>query len=135
MELKCLIYTSWARSDLRLDELEAIILSARINNPLQGISGVLIFNGSAFMQILEGVPSEVDELAQRLAADKRHTNMSIRHEQPLAARSFPDWAMAYLKLDDGTFIGEAQVERALRRDLPESIRNVVLGLVHKVMTK
>ena len=133
MDLKALTYTSWARPGISADEVDAILSSARINNPLDGISGLLIFNGSAFMQILEGSEEAVDRLAGRLADDPRHSNMSIRDERPIDARTFPDWSMAYLMLDNGEFIGEAAVTSALNRDLPPQLRNIVLGLTHSIL--
>ncbi len=132
VELKCLTYTSWARPGLGAEQVDAILASARINNPVDGISGLLIFNGTAFMQILEGSASAVDDLARQLATDPRHSNMSIRDEREVTERRFPDWTMAYLELKDEKFVGDAAVERALRRDLPESIRNLMRGLVHNV---
>lgn len=133
VELKALIYTSWARPDIRQHEVDAILSSARVNNPLDGISGLLIFNGIAFMQILEGSEAAVDRLAARLASDPRHSNMSIRDERTIEARTFPDWSMAYLILKNGEFIGEAAVTGALNRDLPPPLRNIVLGLTHSIM--
>lgn len=107
--------------------------SARMNNPLEGITGVLIFNGAAFLQILEGGQSAVDDLARRLASDPRHSNMSIRDERLISERTFPDWSMAYLRLEDGKFDGETAVKRALERDLPPPLRNIVLGLVSTIV--
>ena len=130
MELKALTYTSWARPGIRQDEVDAVLASARINNPLDGITGVLIFNGSNFMQIIEGGDAAVDGLVERLKSDRRHSNMSIRDERMIEKRNFPDWSMAYLQLESGEFVGEAAVARALRRDLPPPLRNTVLGLTH-----
>jgi len=128
-----LTYTSWARPGIRPDEVEAILASARINNPLEGISGLLVFNGDSFMQILEGSESAVDGLTARLRSDPRHSDMAVRDERVIEARTFPDWSMAYLRLEDGVFHGEDAVERALRRDLPQSLRNIVLGLIHSIL--
>ena len=130
MELKSLIYTSWAQPGLRPDDVESILGSARVNNPLKGISGILIFNGPNFMQILEGVEPAIDDLIGRLKNDKRHSNMTIRDERLIARRNFPDWAMAYLRLEDQRFVGDAEIERALTRDLPEPLRNMIRGLTH-----
>lgn len=113
MELKSLIYTSWAQPAIRSDDVDAIVRSAQINNPLDGITGILIFNGTAFMQILEGSETAIDDLFQRLVNDRRHSNTKVRSEHTIDARSFPDWSMAYLKLEDGTFAGEEEVRRAL----------------------
>ena len=130
MKLKSLMYTSWASPGLRSPEVESILASARTNNPLQGLSGVLIFNGSHFLQILEGVEPAINELVVRLKGDKRHSNMSIRDERWITNRTFPDWAMAYLLLNNNQFVGEAEVERMLSRDLPEPLRNLIRGLTH-----
>ena len=83
------------------DDVDAILGSARINNPLDGMTGVLIFNGSTFMQIMEGSEAAVDGLVDaRLRSDRRHSNMSICDEpDDREPRTFPDWAMAYLRLE------------------------------------
>lgn len=133
METKALTYTSWARPGIRPEDVNAIIAAARINNPLDGITGVLIFNGTGFLQILEGGQSAVDHLAKHLASDPRHSNMSIRDERLISARTFPDWSMAYLRLDDGEFEGEGAVKRALERDLPQPLRNIVAGMVSMIV--
>lgn len=133
VELKALTYTSWARPGIQSAEVEAVLESSRVNNPLEGITGLLIFNGVAFMQILEGGEAAIDELVTKLAADPRHWNMSIRDRRAIASRAFPSWSMAYLRLDDGEFVGEEAVKKALTRDLPPSIRNVVMGLTHSIL--
>jgi hypothetical protein len=131
-QLKALTYTSWARPGIGAAEVDAILGSARVNNPLDGLTGVLIFNGTAFVQIVEGSAAGVDALAARLQSDPRHFNMSIRDERAIETRTFPDWSMAFLRLDDGRFEGEEAVARALNRDLPQGLRNILLGLTHGI---
>ena len=133
MELKILTYTSWARAGLRPDEVAAILSAAKINNPLDGITGLLIFNGTVFMQVLEGSEAAIDGLTARLVGDPRHSNMSIRDSRLIEARSFPNWSMAYLRLDSGEFQGQDEVVKALSRDLPQPVRNIVMGLTQSVL--
>jgi hypothetical protein len=133
VELKILTYTSWARAGIRPDEVDAILESARINNPLDGITGVLIFNGTAFMQILEGSEAAIDGLRARLERDPRHSNMSVRDTRRIEARTFPTWSMAYLRLESGEFHGKEEVVNALNRELPKPVRNIVMGLTQSVM--
>lgn len=128
MHLKSLTYTSWARSTISDSDVEAILRSARTNNPLDGLTGVLIFNGSAFMQVLEGAENAVDEMARRLEGDPRHFNMHVREQRLISERAFPDWSMAYLRLQGQEYVGESNVERALRRNLPDSTRNIIKGV-------
>lgn len=132
MELKSLTYTSWARPSISDGDVEDILKSAHTNNPLDGISGVLIFNGGAFMQVLEGSEQAIDEMVERLRRDKRHSNFFIREERLVTERAFPDWSMAYLRLRDDEFIGEDRVERALRRTMPDATRNLMKALTQSV---
>jgi hypothetical protein len=129
VDLKSLTYTSWARPGIGHDQIEAILTSARTNNPPDGITGVLVFNGTTFLQTLEGGQSSVNSLVRRLSSDPRHSNMSIRDERPVSQRTFPDWSMAYMRLTDGIFQGEEAVQRALDRDLPPRLRNIILGMM------
>ena len=133
MQLKTLTYTSWARAGLRPDEVDTILSSAKINNPLDGITGVLIFNGTAFMQILEGSEEAIDGLTSRLVSDPRHSNMSIRDRRLIETRSFPNWSMAYLRLETGEFQGQDEIVKALSRDLPQPVRNIVMGLTQSML--
>ena len=55
MALTSLTYTSLARLDLQSSDLEEIHRSARELNALDGITGLLVFNGTHFLQIIEGV--------------------------------------------------------------------------------
>ncbi|MDQ3080350.1 MAG: BLUF domain-containing protein [Pseudomonadota bacterium] len=133
MELRILTYTSWARAGIRPDEVDAILASAKTNNPLDGITGVLIFNGTAFMQILEGSEAAIESLRARLESDPRHSNMSVRDTRLIEARTFPFWSMAYLRLESGEFHGKEEVVTALSRDLPQPVRNIVMGLTQSVL--
>lgn len=132
MELRSLTYTSWARPSISDADIEAILRSARTNNPLDGITGVLIFNGGAFMQVLEGSEAAVADMVERLKRDARHSNFFIREDRIIRERAFSDWSMAYLRLETDEFVGEEKVERALRRSMPESTRNIMKALTQSV---
>lgn len=132
MNLKTFTYTSWSRPSIRADEVDAILRSSRVNNPLDGITGLLMFNGSAFMQVLEGSVAAVDDLVTCLRLDPRHSNISVRHDAIIEHRIFPDWSMGYLRLEDGMFQGHPEVVRAVQRDLPDHLRNLVSSFTGSV---
>ena len=112
MELKSLIYTSWASPSLSSEDVDSILDSARINNPLQGLSGILIFNGAHFMQILEGVEPSVDELVVRLILSFLLTPQTpVDLDDPAIAR---DFALRY--------IGPLLKHWTLRRGFPSGFR-------------
>jgi hypothetical protein len=129
VELKTLIYTSKAKPNVRSSQVADIIAASRINNPLDGITGLLIFNGAEFLQIIEGSESAVDDLAERLRRDPRHSDMRVHEDRLIGDRIFPGWSMAYLKLEDGTFVGEESVAAALKRKLSPALHDVLLSML------
>ena len=98
MKLKSLTYTSLARLDLNGDDLHAIHRSALNLNALDGITGLLVFNGTHFLQIVEGAEPAIDDLMGRLQRDPRHSAIEVRDEREVEARSFPDWSMELVRV-------------------------------------
>ena len=121
MELKSLTYTSLARIDLTANDLEAIHRTAREVNALEGITGLLIFNGTHFLQIVEGVPDAIDELVERLRRDARHSGLEIRDVRKIEARSFPDWSMELVRVSASYF----EVKETVLDRLPEAVADPV----------
>lgn len=98
-----LIYVSALANDAHPGCVSDIIRTSRANNSWREITGVLIFDGARFCQYLEGLPSEVLALAERIKTDPRHVEFSIKHHGALSAdaRRFPGWSMAYALDDSG----------------------------------
>ena len=98
MLLTSVTYTSLARLDLQASDLEDIHRTARDQNALDGITGLLVFNGTHFLQIVEGSEKAIDELIERLRKDPRHTGFEIRDRRKVEARSFPEWSMELVRV-------------------------------------
>ena len=81
MLLKTVTYTSRARLDLTSQDLTDIHETARHFNALDGITGLLIFNGVHFLQIVEGALVAIDSLMERLWLDDRHSALEVRDER------------------------------------------------------
>ena len=103
MKLTSVTYTSLARLDLQASDLEDIHRTARELNALDGITGLLVFNGTHFLQIVEGSQPAIDDLLGRLRKDPRHTGIEIRDERNVEARSFPDWSMELVRVSSSYF--------------------------------
>ena len=88
-----LIYFSTAQLGLDPQELEKILVSAIAYNQSKGVTGLLLFNGLNFLQILEGVPEDVDELYRKISADPRHSGLRLIRRQEINALSYPQWGM------------------------------------------
>ena len=132
MELKTVTYTSLARLDLTSADLAAIRETARRLNALDGITGVLIFNGTRFLQIIEGAASAIDDLVDRLRADPRHSAFEIRDERTASERAFPDWSMELITVSTGWFEAREEIDEALPENVSAPIRELVHNMARRI---
>ena len=132
MTFKSLTYTSLARLDLQADDLEAIHRTAREANALDGITGLLIFNGTHFLQIIEGVPDAIDELVERLRRDPRHSGLEIRDEQMVGERSFPDWSMELVRVSASYFEARDTVSNRLPAETSPDVRERIVRMTETI---
>jgi len=91
-------------------EVEAILQKSRTNNNRDGITGALMFNAGCFAQVLEGPLEKIEATFERIQQDVRHGEVSLLAVEPIAQRSFPNWAMGFVgaSRDDATrFAGVA----------------------------
>ena len=72
----------------------AILRESRTNNGIDGISGLLAFDGRSFVQLLEGPPESVGATFGRIRQDPRHTDIVVISDSIEADRAFGDWTMA-----------------------------------------
>ena len=103
-DLMQMVYLSFATVKLKADadkQIEAILEEAVAHNSEVGITGELIYRNGIFLQLLEGRKSDVEQLLGKILMDSnRHENMKVLFKQPMVERLFPDWSMAYVKLDN-----------------------------------
>ena len=132
MELKSLTYTSLARLDLTPDDLHAIHRAARELNSIDGITGLLVFNGTHFLQIVEGAEAAVDDLLARLRRDPRHVGLEVRDERMVEARSFPDWSMELVRVSAGYFEARETIEDRVPPTVSEEVRNRLLRMTELI---
>jgi hypothetical protein len=78
--------------------IESILSQSRDKNPALGITGVLCHGGGVFMQVLEGGRAPVNALYNRIAADKRHREVTLLHYEEIAERRFGNWTMGQVNL-------------------------------------
>ena len=97
MALETLLYISESKiqPDIAQSEIRRILADAHSFNPSVGITGALLFTGTHFVQVIEGEKVSIDALIASINRDPRHTNVNIVVRDPLTARRFPDWSMAY----------------------------------------
>ena len=132
MPLKELTYTSLARLDLQASDLEAIHRTAREVNALEGITGLLIFNGTHFLQIVEGGEDAIADLVARLRRDLRHSALEIRDERKVAERVFPDWSMEMVRVSTRYSEARETLTEHLPDELPGEVRDRVLRMTEAI---
>ena len=128
-------YTSLARDDLELSDLEAIHETAVRENAAGGITGLLIFNGTHFLQILEGAPEGLSRLIEELRRDQRHSGLEVRHDVPIDGRSFPDWSMELVKVSEASFLAVQTINDRLPKDIAPGIRNRVIRMTESICVR
>ncbi|MEY3996307.1 MAG: hypothetical protein RL344_650 [Pseudomonadota bacterium] len=86
-------------SDAAVTELtESILSTSRQHNTAKGITGVLIYNNTIVMQLLEGGREQVNALYNTISQDKRHSDVVILDFEEIAHRKFSDWSMGQVNL-------------------------------------
>jgi hypothetical protein len=92
MKLTRLVYYSQRNPSLALNMEELLTVCQRNNAPMN-VTGILHYNGSYFLQVLEGGRAEVSSIYHRIAADPRHINIILISCSDVRERIFPTWSM------------------------------------------
>ncbi len=101
-----LLYVSSSIKQLNDEELLEILQVSRDNNSSKDISGLLLYKGGNFMQVLEGPDEAVMSLYEKIASDPRHKAVSIISKEQIQKRQFPAWEMAFTNLDNPSIQNE-----------------------------
>lgn len=89
-----LVYCSRATDGVDDAAVARIIETARRCNPVQGITGLLVFGSGIFFQWLEGPRDNVTQLMANLKKDPRHEDVvQLSAVEEVRERLFPDWDM------------------------------------------
>jgi len=94
-----LIYASEANDPLTPDSVQTIVTHARQANTRRHLTGMLVFDHRAFLQVLEGQREVVSDVYGRIAADKRHRRLVLMDVLPIDERLFADWGMGFAAAD------------------------------------
>ncbi|MDX2255836.1 MAG: BLUF domain-containing protein [Pseudanabaenaceae cyanobacterium bins.39] len=100
MALYRLIYVSQAIAGIGYADLIDIMNKSEENNRNVGITGMLAFGDSMFLQVLEGSRQLVSQTYNRILLDKRHTNAELIEFSEIEYRNFGLWSMKAVHIDD-----------------------------------
>lgn len=95
-----LIYVSTSVKLLNDEELLDILKVSRENNSSREVTGLLLYKGGNFMQVLEGPDEVVEALYEMIKTDPRHKDVFVLSREQISNRQFPAWEMAFQNLDN-----------------------------------
>lgn len=96
------IYISDATKEFTWEDLDTLRKEAAARNKLEKITGMLLFDGRHFMQVLEGEELKIKALFNKIKKDTRHTNVEPLIQNPIDKRNFDSWAMGLITCDNET---------------------------------
>jgi len=104
------IYVSSTTADISEHDTVQFLKVARTANRKHDVSGMMIYVGGCFLQLLEGEPAKVQAVCASIFHDKRDMRMILR--EPIAERQFPDWIMGFEAIEPqaaGQLLGEPEL--------------------------
>jgi hypothetical protein len=96
-----LVYASASAPGFELSDLENVLRVARDRNTRAEVTGMLLFESSSFLQVLEGETDRLNVLYDKIVKDPRHTRAVLLLREPIDERSFVDWTMGYTHVSLG----------------------------------
>ena len=130
--LRSLTYFSQAVEPMSDVEFTQLGLEAGRLNALDGITGLLVFNGARFCQTIEGAPEAIDNLLERLARDPRHSEIEIVSDEPIDRRCFRSWDMQFLSVPDDRGVALALASSRLDSEVDVAARAKIYATVEGV---
>lgn len=128
-------------------ELASILEASRRRNRLNGLSGVLLYTGRGFAQVLEGNLDALEPTFERIQNDDRHHAVNLLSFAPVGERVFAEWSMGFVGQRSGFWLSAAapsalddvlarfddlDVLLRLRRTLREDERASIAGCARRL---
>ncbi|ODS61161.1 MAG: hypothetical protein ABS48_00055 [Erythrobacter sp. SCN 68-10] len=120
------LYISTAPT-LSRDEVDAILATSARNNPARGITGLLLYNGRNFLQLIEGEEEELVALMLRITEDARHSGITVLDRRAIEARACPDWAMKRVLIAESIASRREMLDAELPEGLAPEIRKMIMN--------
>jgi hypothetical protein len=98
-----LIYLSQATRPLSAKALTGLVEQARQGNARQHLTGALVYSNKRFIQLLEGEQAALEQVYARISQDSRHQHLCQVAYNPISARRFTEWPLAFQSLSPSQF--------------------------------
>lgn len=108
-------------------QVEEILDTCTRKNVDLGVTGLLLYNGRNFLQLLEGERATLEALMKSIEKDDRHSGVTTLHNGEREARDCPDWAMKRIAILDDVEARKGRLEEELPAGLDPAIRQMILN--------
>lgn len=98
--------------------LKTLCQESATYNHRVGITGLLVFDGVRYLQLIEGEYAAIRQLMDKIARDNRHEKIVYMFDEPIAERAFEQWDMACVGF---RYISSSS---QLLSEVKEKVRNV-----------
>jgi hypothetical protein len=94
-----IVYASAAAAAFTEEQLQAVLVQARVNNDSLGVTGMLVYDRGTFLQVIEGPAAPTRGLFEKISKDVRHHRIVRISEGEVKTRSFEGWSMGFVSLE------------------------------------
>jgi len=74
-------------------DIDELTRQCQRDNRLHGVTGLLLWSGRSFLQVIEGKESTVETLMRNIEADSRHHSIIFLEKKSVEYSLFTGWAM------------------------------------------
>lgn len=96
MSIRRIIFISKSAPETHYGTLLDLLSQTKVNNPQRGITSVLIWDGTFFLQVLEGTDDVLESLIEKIRKDIRHFDVKIISDETISERAIDSWYMSYI---------------------------------------
>jgi hypothetical protein len=91
-----IVYKSIETAPFNHTKLKKLLVQSRLRNAEHDVSGMLIYDHGAFLQLLEGEIGAVKDILVRIERDPRHKHLTVLlTDENIPERAFGKWSMGY----------------------------------------
>ncbi|MBF0257014.1 MAG: BLUF domain-containing protein [Gammaproteobacteria bacterium] len=131
-----LVYVSTSTRPIVESELIHILEVARKRNSRQAVTGILLYSGGRFFQVLEGEEADVMDIYHDIAGNPKHRAPIILTQEEISERAFGDWSMAYRhvdsEVDKKSLDGYCEfLDRDMPREEFSKVANNIIDLIYQ----
>lgn len=101
--MRQVIYFSRAIEAVSDRQLGNLLENCRNDNRRDNITGLLLYVGGYFVQVIEGSFEHIGKLKSKIEADKRHSQFALLLDHKVDDRSFAEWNMGFKAISPEDF--------------------------------